>query len=408
MVRVAIGLLCMQRVLCESALMQTQTQSDHILDALHSGSNRVKKMQDNTQAMESQYKALLQNIVDSGSLTDPKTGTPWLPGQKFLDTVSKQFSDLVDELKFEKDTNQGLLNNSHEELNKTNDDMEGGIRKITHGAKNDTHGSWGVMIDARSTHITCRGVEDDNIEDMEKKCKAFDVLSTKCHDHQDWYSQYDDANIEDVDGQENTLKALVDQAEECRAAVAVVDQKSVECDTAQGTYKSKYCTYSQRLSTICNTHSKDYQARMKDLEQTNRSIRELEVEQKTIFRMVLRVQCYIEKLTNAKVDNMPNQTDIQDCIGLDPDDSDLTIRYDVPEAPLECWQNAELSTEIDTHPENAQRSKPTYPTQCSECGENCGCETDYEPGQGDWYATEIDTTALNNHSKVQPDTACGN
>lgn len=405
MVRVAVGLLCMQRALCESALMQTQTQSDHILDALHSGSNRVKKMQDNTKAMESQYKALLQNIVDSGSLTDPKTGTPWLPQQEFLNTVKSQFADLVTELEFERDTNQGLLNNSHDELTKTNTDMGAGISKITHGAKNATHGSFPAMRDARDTHKTCREWEDKNITDMELQCQEFDNLTTKCHDHQDWYAAYDDDTIANVDGQENLLSTLVEQAEECRVAVDRVDKKSVECDNAQKTFKNKYCTYSRDLSTLCNMHSKDYQARMKDLKQTNKSIAELEVEQKTIFRMVQRVQCYITKLLGAKVDDMPDQTDIEFCINLKPDDGNLTIRYDVPDAQDECWQHADFSAENPNS--NAQRDKPTDPTACSECSsgsESCPCETDYEPGKGDWYDTEM--AGLKEHEKLNADENC--
>lgn len=374
MVRATVGLLLCSQALGDSALMQTQTQSDHILDALHTGSGRVKKMQENTQAMEDQYKALLQNIVTSGSLQDPKTGTPFLPAQNFFDVVDKQFGQLLDELESEKNDNNQLLVAAHNAVKKCNSDMEDKIGVLVNT-------ELATVRSNRATHSTCRNTEDNNIGDMEGKCKTFDDYATKCSDHQDWYAAYSVSGVNG--GEDNTLANVIDSAELCKNAVATVDSQAAECDTAQSTFKSSYCTYETRLTTaICGTHSTCYTDQTGYLQTSNTSVAELEKEQKTIFRMVKKVQCYIEKLKGASVDSMPVQADIVECSGLVPDDASLDITYDPVEAKSNCQTNSQLGTDTRDLA-------------------NAG----YKPGEGAWYNDEM--SGLTEHNKLNTNCKCG-
>jgi len=107
MVRAAVLLFCSHAFAdADSSLMQTHAQGEHILDAFHTGSGRVKKMQENTHAMETQYKGLLEKIVQAQSLKDPATGEPFLPPTGFFDAVDTQFNLLLAELTSEKKRKQ--------------------------------------------------------------------------------------------------------------------------------------------------------------------------------------------------------------------------------------------------------------------------------------------------------------
>lgn len=374
MVRSAVGLmLCSQHVLSDSALMQTQSQSDHILDALHTGSGRVKKMQENTQAMESQYKALLQNIVDAKSLDDPATGKPFLPADNFFEVVDEQFRQLLEELTEERDANQGLLRQAHDNVALCNSQMETDIGGV---ASNEQS----TMTSARSTHSSCRGVENGNIEDMESECGKFDQLSSKCSDNQDWYVG--------GGGGSNTLQAVIAQADKCKDAVTTVSDKSDECDTAQNTFKSAYCAYTSRVVAVCTEHNGCYRREVSNLGVTRGSVEDLEKEQKIIYKMVKKVQCYVGKLRDAEKNNMPEQKDITYCSGLDPDDSSLNIDYKQPDPQSACMENHDLMTTTWNSQLNGETPSPGY-----------------KPAVGSWYSTEFGH--LTTHNSLNDDCACG-
>lgn len=359
--------------------MQTQSQSDHILDALHTGSGRVKKMQENTQAMETQYKALLQSIVDAKSLDDPATGKPFLPADNFFEVVDKQFQQLLDELNDEKDQNQGLLKQAHDNVKLCNSEMETTMSSVASGEQS-------TMTSARSTHSTCRGVENGNIEGMESECGKFDQLSSKCSDNQDWYAASNDAGI--GGGGDNTLSAVIAQADKCKDAVTTVSGKSAECDTAQNTFKSAYCAYTARVIGVCTEHNDCYTRETNNLGVTRGSVEDLEREQKIIYKMVKKVQCYVGKLRDAEKNNMPTQADITDCSGRNPDASTLDIQYKDPEPQSACMANSDLGTTTWNTKLNGETPGPTN-----------------KPAAGSWYNTEFGS--LTTHDTLNEDCACG-
>jgi len=367
-------------------LMQSQSNSDGALamlgmneqfvGVLQNGAGRVQKMQQTTAAMEDQYKTLLQNIVNSGSLSDPKTGTPYLPAESFLKAVESQFNTMRETLKTERDDNQQILGEAHNAVVKCNTD-----RNLAFTT--DINGNLGVvkllgtMTNARGEHKSCRNTEDGKIDDMEAKCAAFDALADKCSPDQDWYAGYSDAS-----GGEGTLREVVSKATACKVAVEDTTATANECDGLQTDFKDAFCNYEARLSAVCHTHDECYTLQTSNLEGTRASVKALEKEQKTIWRLLGKVTCYLDALLAASFDNMPTQTTINNCNAAPIGDDVLNIEYKVEAAADACHTHASLGGET--------------------------ANSNYRPGKGNWY--EVETTQksgdLTLHNKLNADSQC--
>merc|ERR1719271_656088 len=315
-----------------------------MLDALHAGSGRVQKMQENTKQMEDQYRALLQNIVSSGSMQNPETGKPWLPSQDFLTVVEQQFTALKDELKNEKSQNEGILAQAHQNVV----DCNTARKTAFDAAGTGVVALQGAMQTARGTHSQCRKDEDVDIADMEDKCKQFDDLASKCDENQDWYAQYNEASIDAPAA--NTLQTVVAKATACKGSVDTVTATAAQCDADQ----------TSNLAT------------------SRASVEALEKEQKTIWRMVGKVECYLSKLVAAGVNSMPTQADITSCSSKTIGDDELTITYKDPVPEDKCMDNAAL---------NGDLASPTN-----------------RPGQQGWYDHEM--AGLTAHNKLNDNVAC--
>lgn len=387
MVRSVIAFLPAVLAASESVLMQSQSSSDgvlalesandHMMEALHAGSGRVQKMQQNTHAMEDQYRALLQNIVSSGSMNNPETGKPWLPSQNFFDVVKKQFQALKDELIGEKGANQQILDDAHAAVVACNT-----VRKETFEA-GSPHGVLFLlkaMQDARTTHSSCRGTEDNDIADMESKCADFDNHQTKCEENQDWYAQYDDSDIYAPDTAQNTLAEVVGDAMKCKLAVDTTGATAAQCDTDQTSFKTAFCTYENHLSKTCKTHADCYTLQTTNLDASEKSVKALEIEQKTIWRMIGKVSCYVTKLQAAGPSTMPTQADITECSEAPIVDTELNIDYKTPQEEDNCMQNTALGGDYGS---------PSY-----------------RPGVGTWYNKEMVEKGLDDHAKLNADSTC--
>lgn len=354
--------------------MQTQSQSDHILDVLHTGSGRVQKMQQNTQAMVDQYQALLQNIVSSGSLQDPKTGTPFLPSNDFLSAVKKQFDLLKEDLKEERDTNQDIITNALGHINNCSSARETSFVGVLQLA--------GTMRTLRDTHETCRTGENTAIASMEDECKKFDAISDKCSDNQDWYAAFDDPSIK-VEEHGNTLASVTSQAVVCADKVDAATTKAQECDQAQGNFKDGYCAYEKSLTEVCKTYNECYDSQKENYETSKASVDSLEKEQKTIWAMVGKVECYLQVMTDAVVTNMPTQADITGCQQLQPDTSKLTIDYGTVPNKDKCATNSALGSDP------RDLASPQL-----------------RPGLASWFDGEFSGDTFQLHDKMGENTAC--
>jgi len=399
MVRIIISALsvCGAYASESGVLMQSQAQADGTLvmlgandqfaNALQAGSGRVRKMQENTKQMEDQYRALLQNIVSSGSMANPETGKPWLPSQDFLTVVKDQFTALKTELLSEKSQNEGILEQAHNNVVQCNTARKSAFDATDVGVKWPSAGVLALqstMQGARTTHSTCRNGEDVDITDMEGKCAAFDDLASKCDENQDWYAQYNDANIAATAA--NTLQTVVAKATACKGAVDTVTTTAAQCDTDQTAFKQSFCAYEHRLDSVCVTHHSCYELQTRNLDTTNSSVAALEIEQKTIWRMVGKVECYLTALVNAGATSMPTQATITSCSGTPIADSDLTITYNAVAAEDECMKNNALREDYAGLHAKVQGSN-------------------YRPGDELWYHTEM--AGLTTHNKLNDNVACG-
>jgi len=262
MVRSIVAILVSRGMAIESGvLMQSQANTDAALGFEMDASGRVNKMKQTTEAMEVQYKGLLQQIVTAGSLQDPDTGKPFLPNKDFLDIVVKQFQYLKDELKNENTLNKGILADAHAAVAQCNTDRNTAFAQVL--------SLQGTMQSERNVHKTCRLDEDAAITDMETKCNAFDTIQNKCDEDQDWYAKFDE------DTEENPLKDIVDAATACKGSVDVVTAKADECDDDQDDFKDAYCAYAQELAKVCDTHSLCYSNAKKALDGSVTNIKEL-------------------------------------------------------------------------------------------------------------------------------------
>lgn len=350
--------------------------NEQFVGVLQSGAGRVQKMQQTTSAMEDQYKTLLQNIVNSGSLSDPATGTPWLPATDFLEAVESQFNTMRETLKQERDDNQDILGKAHEAVVKCNTD-----RNLAFTT--DINGDLGVvklqgkMTFARGDHASCRLDEDVKITDMEAKCTAFDDLAAKCSPDQDWYAGYSDAS-----GGEGTLREVVAKATACKTGVEDVTTQANACDGLQTDFKDAFCKYEARLSSVCHAHQECYTLQTSNLDGTRASVKALEKEQKTIWRLLGKVTCYLDALLAATYDNMPTQNTINSCNAAPISDTVLDIEYKTEAAADLCHTHASLGGET--------------------------ANSNYRPGKGNWY--EVETTQksgdLTLHDKLNPDSQC--
>jgi len=302
-------------------------------------------------------------------MNDPATGKPWLPSANFFSVVQEQFNSLKTELEAEKTQNEQILSDAHDAVVKCNTDRGTSFTDAVVPKQ-------GTMQSARGAHSSCRTQEDADIGDMEAKCAAFDALASKCDDNQDWYAQYNDANI-NADAS-NTLQDVVSKATACKGAVDKTTEQAGTCDTAQATFKSAFCAYEKELSQVCTAHRSCYTLQTNNLAASTTSVKALEVEQKTIWRMIGKVECYLTALNAATADNMPTQAAITTCSTTAIDDSKLTITYTDPAAEDKCMDNAAL---------NGDLASPTN-----------------RPGAGTWYATEM--AGLTEHNKLNADSAC--
>lgn len=370
MVRSIVALL-VPGVASESVLMQNSAKADAAF-AL-AGLSRVDKMKESTKAMEEQYKGFLENIVKSGSMQDPETGTPWLPSAQFFSVVQTQFNAMKEELKEEKETNEQLLRDAQaavvscNTVRKSGFDKSGGVLELL-----------GTMQGLRADHKTCRSEEDTKIVDMTTKCKAFDDIEAKCDEDQDWYAKYDG------DEGDDPLKEIVTKATDCKLAVDDTTAKAAECDTAQGDFEDSYCTYAKSLKSVCDVHTTCYTAQESYHKKLKESVDTLEKEQKVIWRMVGKVECYLKVLLGATATAMPTQSDINTCSSTPIDDSELSIddALDTIAPKDACMKNGALGDDP-----------------------NDLATASFRPGYDSWETAEYTGTLLD-HDKLNDVSSC--
>lgn len=282
--------------------MQFEKASD--LDFSHAQtSSRMSRMLQSGQAMEDQWKGILQQIVDSGSWSNPKTGAPWIPNQDLLDPVKEVIENMEGELAGQQALNSEIMGNHTAAIVACNSARDAALT-----------GTVATKLQASRTaedaHSDCRDAEDTKITDMEQKCGVFEGLQ-KCGHEQDWFAGY-----EEGDAGPGSLKEAVTAAVACKSTIAAATSQATTCDTAQTTFRDAWCSYASELDTVCSTHESCYDLQKSNWNAASDSITVLQKEQKTIFRMLGRIRCYLEILFRRSQEGtayVPKQSDIETC-----------------------------------------------------------------------------------------------
>lgn len=341
----------------------------HELDLMTAqGYSRTTRMQQSTRQMEDQYKAILNNVVTSGSWDDPKTGNPWVPNKAIiLDPVQKVIEDMEGELGEQKQLNTNIMGSHTQAIEKCNTDRDAALNGPVFGLK-------GEMQGARGVHSDCRGAEDSAITSMESQCSKFDKLD-KCGHEQNWF-----AALAEGEQGTGTLDAVVKQAVSCKAGIAATSGKSAECDRTQDVFKEAFCNYASELQDTCDAHNDCYTAQTSNWDAASTSITQLEKEQKVIYRVMQRIRCYLDLLFGAENGSKPpSQADIEKCQSANHEakaDADLTIDYG-QKAPVGTCYGADAVKDESV---------------------------DNRPGSAEWSAAELDDMSA--HNKLNANSAC--
>lgn len=363
MVRSMVPVLIIQSV-AENSLMQFEKASD--LDV--AGASHTSRLLQSGRAMESQWKGLLQQIVDSGSWQNPATGSPWIPDKvDILQPVEDAITSMEGELGGQKTMNDDIMLQHSKHVEKCNTDLEGSLSGAISGNLEQAQA-------AEKEHKECREQEDTDIGNMESTCNTFEKIP-KCDKEQDWYADY----AEGGDDGAGSLKEVVLAAQNCKQAIGSTSDKAKECDKSQTAFTDKWCSYKRELDEACDNYAVCYTETTDNYDQAKESITKLEDEQKTIYKMLGRIKCYLKLLfqkANQGKAYVPTQDDITACEGQEIDATALKVDYKSKAAQKLCADDDRV------------KGEPVGP--------------DFGPTT--WSNTKY--LGLNNHNKLNADETC--
>lgn len=376
MARVSLAVL----VACfaEDSLMQFEKSNE--MDLVHSQAfirSRTSGMQKSSQDMENEYKALLKHVVDSGSWADPVTGSPFVPNASYLTPIETVVREMEEELEGQKDFNTEIMGNHTSDIIQCNSDRDALLRGTVTTLK-------GEMKEARITHSQCRVAENRTITTMENHCTAFDDVK-KCVLGKDyaWFAAIEE-NPEK--GGTDTLKDTIQLANQCRTGIRSTSDKAQECDGDQDDFKSKYCLYQSTLTETCSNHTTCFNTATGNWNLAESSIKKLEEEQKSIYRMLRRIRCYLKLLMGASDGSIPPaQLDLDKCAAVERiTDAPLDVSYGSKAEVGKCMG--------DSAEEYNDLVKDELVID--------------SPGDESWYNREFVNKGMDTHTKLQENLEC--
>jgi hypothetical protein len=309
-------------------------------DASRDSVQRMAQMQVTARKMESEYRALLEQVV-----RDPNTGTPYAPNMTAI--IREQFDLLQGELFAEKDANQNLVNQANAAVARCNEVMVNETRDTVVPART-------LSDNARNTHKDCRTTEETQITDRDVQCVEpsygsydgdpnFAGGTNVCGADQDFYNngakqawtvfggKYNEAG--DNLAASPDLLATIVQAGAC---VAYREHGKL-CDRNQFNFEEKFCAYSTDLRATCRAHTDCY-----TLQTTNRGVTvvdvtELERSQKMVWTALQKILCYMGHMQGLEQNGVnPTSADIQNCVDEVPTTTDLDIDKPAAEEKKVC------------------------------------------------------------------------
>lgn len=291
--------------------------------------------------MADSYGAILQKIVDTKSLTDPVTGTPFAPSTDIIENLRSMFSDLEADLGEERNTNQDLIDGAWTRIDTCKDTRAAAVAA-------DPGGVTALSVIAQSkreAHSTCRDEEITAETHQQDSQTAFDGVASPCKTDYQFYNAYDKSQNQ---GNAGSLTDIINKASNLDAAVTSLATKASECDSKQTDFESAFCAYANKVTQTCSNYDTCYDTNKVDWQSVNTSVHELEASQKIILKMLKKVECYINALAAAK-DTMPTQATITTCQTLGTtaetaiDVSSLDINYKTLPVKITCTEQNSIS-----------------------------------------------------------------
>lgn len=302
--------------------------------------NRISRMTDRTQKMADSYGAILQKIVDTKSLTDPATGTPYAPSADIIQTLRDTFDGLETDLGDERDTNQGLIDGAWGRVDACKNTRADAVAADPGGVT-----ALGVIANTkRQEHSTCRDQEITAETHQVDSQSAFDGVAIPCQTGYEFFNKYDKSQDQGA----GSLTDIINKASTLDAAVTSLATKAAECDGKQTDFEQAFCDHSNKVNQVCSQYETCFDTNKQDWQAVNTSVHELEASQKIMLKMLKKVECYINALAAAK-DTMPTQDTINTCQALGTtaetaiDVSSLDITYKALPSKIACTEQAAVS-----------------------------------------------------------------
>lgn len=295
--------------------------------------NRLNELQLTTKRMEAEYKAMAKAIISKQ--IDPETGRPYeAPNAVNFGLLQDQFDNLLRQLAEEKNTNQNLVLAENAKVTQCNTDRD--------TAYNADPGGVNVRLatqqGARRAHNACRASENTHIETRQDKCDNF-VSQKFCEYVDDTHAANSDNQhtIFATDDEGDLLAKLmttITHATECKNALASEKTKSGECDAAQVEFELRFCEYDQVLTDTCQVLDACYLRTTTDRQAVVDGVKELETNQKVVYKMIQKVKCYVDKM-QSKFKTLTN-ADLAACESMSIDASSLNINYPDADQKAPC------------------------------------------------------------------------
>jgi len=274
------------------------------------------------QAFEMEYKfeKLAEDAVRSGD-------TPSL-GAEALEAVNAALDVLETQLSQEEKTaNEGDVSRANDAVKQCNAHLDTAMTDILAPG-----GFKQTMMEAKSTHSTCRSLEDEHRRKEKQDCDEKDRIADQSH------SESPKCACEGFDEAKKTLQCvrraeewgekfytqLDTQIKECDAIASTAAETATTCDADQRRFEVAFCGYDVKVSAACSAKESCYELQKKNFEQVVVDTKLKVAAEKIMWKSVKKVRCYIDLLDAT---SQVSQEKYDTCKGLDIDTDLLNIDY---------------------------------------------------------------------------------
>jgi len=296
------------------------TKHKDVVTGVTTSNVRQEKMRKTARELEHEYRSILEMMVSK-----PQLGNEYQPPTEMLSEVEEVFDVIAQQLDVEKDASQKEIEDANAAIKVCNDNKDHEYTK-----DGGVNAKEAVSDSARDAHKACRGEENTLICAAKTSCDAFNAQK-KCGHEQNWYAKLKDPSVPTKETL--LLQKVITQGTDCRNRLITEHAKARVCDTKQGEFENKFCTYANFLQDTSDAYDLCYgnenHTRYNVVEP---AVKELERDGKLILKMVKKVKCYITTLKNVQyTSELPMQKDIDACTNLEPVVTELDIDYITPE-----------------------------------------------------------------------------